>query len=159
MDIYERIKADHDQARELMASLGDTTARAVKTRKAAFETFKLDMWAHHKVEEAVFYAFLLEGTDMRGDSFEALNEHHVANGLIEELDTIPVDSEEWGMKFKALCELVSHHIDEEEKDFFPKARKIIPADVATLMGERFDDRKAAVLAAISPMQEKDFAAA
>ena len=159
MDIYARIKQDHDHAREVMEKLKATTARAEKTRLELFGKFKLDMWAHHKVEEAVFYSYLRDDTKMSEDSYEALNEHHVANGLLEELDTFPVNSDEWGVKFKALCELMEHHIDEEEQDFFPKAKKIIPKDVADLMGERFDARKKIVLAAITPIDEAELEAA
>lgn len=156
MDIYERIKEDHDQAREVMNKLKETTARAEKTRLDLFSKFKLDLWAHHKIEEAVFYAYLREGTEMHEDSYEALNEHHVANGLLEELDTFPVTSKEWGVKFKALSEMVEHHLDEEEEDFFPKAKKLIPTPVAELMGKRFDSRKKVVLAAIAPIEGRDF---
>ncbi len=159
MNIYERIKQDHDHAREVMEKLKETTARAEKTRKELFTKFKLDMWSHHKVEEAVFYSYLRDGTKMSDDSYEALNEHHVANGLLEELDTFPVTSDEWGVKFKALCELIEHHIDEEEQDFFPKAKKMIPADIADLMGARFDARKKVVLAAIMPLEADELEAA
>ena len=78
----------------------------------------------------------------------------MANGVFQELDTFPVDTEEWGMKFKALCELVEHHMKEEEGDFFPEAKKIIPADVAKLMGEAFDQRKRVVMEALQPLDVK-----
>ena len=155
MNIFERIKQDHDEAHEVMQQLKDTTSRAEKTRRKLFDAFKLDMWAHHKVEEAVFYSFLRDGTEMSKDSYEALNEHHVANGLLEELDTFPVDNDEWGVKFSALCELIEHHMDEEEEDFFPKAKKILSKEQAELMGKRFDARKKVVLAALTPLKESD----
>lgn len=151
MNIFDRIKQDHDHTREVIEKLKATTARAQKTRRELFDDLKLEMWVHHKVEEAVFYAFLRESKDMHGEAMEAYNEHHMANGVFEELDTFPVDSEEWGMKFKALCELVEHHMKEEEEDFFPAARKLISADIAKLMGERFDARKRVVLAALRPL--------
>jgi hypothetical protein len=151
MNIFDRIKQDHDAAREVIKKLKATTPRAWKTRRELFDHFKLDMWVHHKVEEAVFYSYLRDSKEMHGESMEAVNEHHMANGVIEELDTFPVDSEEWGMKFKALCELIEHHMDEEEEDFFPAAKKIIPADVAKLMGERFDSRKRIIMAALQPL--------
>jgi hemerythrin-like domain-containing protein len=159
MNIFDRIKKDHDDAREVMSKLKDTTARAEKTRLELFTTFKNDMWAHHKVEEAVFYSFLRDDTEMSKDSYEALNEHHVANGLLEELDTFPVTSEEWGVKFGALSEIIEHHMDEEEDDFFPTAKKLLSKETADLMGARFDARKKVVLAAIMPMDEKEFEAA
>lgn len=159
MDIFERIKKDHDDARALMKELKETTARAEKTRRKLFDEFKLDMWAHHKVEEAVFYSYLRDDTKMSKDSYEALNEHHVGNGLLEELDTFPVASEEWGVKFGALSEMIEHHMDEEEEEFFPKARKLLSKDQAALMGERFDARKKVVLAALKPLKESEIEAA
>lgn len=159
MNIFDRIKQDHDAAREVIEKLKNTTSRAWKTRRELFDHLKLDMWVHHKVEEAVFYSHLRNGDDMHGEAMEAYNEHHMANGVFEELDTFPVDSEEWLMKFKALCELVEHHMDEEEEDFFPKAKKIIPKPVAELMGQRFDARKKIVMAALAPLDEKELAEA
>lgn len=154
MNIFDRIKQDHDDAREVIKQLKATSERAAKTRAELFNHLKLDMWVHHKVEEAVFYSHLREGKEMHGESLEALNEHHAANGLFEELDTFPVDADGWMMKFKALSELVEHHMEEEEEKFFPKAKKIIPKDVAELMGKRFDQRKKVVLAALQPLDVK-----
>jgi hypothetical protein len=111
MIIYDRIKLDHDAAREIIAQLQATTSRAWKTRRELFDRLKLDMWVHHKIEEAVFYSHLRAGNEMHAEAMEALNEHHTANGLFEELVTFPVDSEEWLMKFKALSELVDLHVE------------------------------------------------
>lgn len=152
MNIFDRIKQDHDEAREVMSKLKDTTERAKKTRQDLFNHFKLDMWVHHKVEEAVFYSILRETKEMHGDSMEAYNEHHIANGMIEELDTFPVDSEDWLVKFKALTELVEHHMDEEEEEFFPTAKKLLDKETQDLMGERFDQRKKVVMAALAPLE-------
>lgn len=159
MDIYERIKKDHDDARGVISKIKNTTEQAHKIRAELFMTFKNDMWAHHKVEEAVFYSYLRDDTKMSKEAYEALNEHHIANGLLEELDTFPVDSEEWREKFGALSELIEHHMDEEEKEFFPKAREIIASETANVMGRRFDSRKKVVLAAIMPIDEDDLKAA
>jgi hypothetical protein len=155
MNIYDRIKEDHDNAREVIKQIKDTSNRAEKTRHELFDRLKLDMWVHHKVEEAVFYSHLRAGKDMHGEAMEAVNEHHTANGLFEELDTFPVNSEEWLMKFKALSELVEHHMEEEEEKFFPKAKKIIPKEVAELMGQRFDSRKRVVMAALEPLDVEE----
>ena len=154
MNIFQRIKQDHDAAREVIEKLKATTPRAWKLRRELFDHLKIDMWVHHKVEEAVFYSHLRAGKEMHGEAMEAYNEHHMANVVFEELDTFPVDSEEWGMKFKALCELVEHHMKEEERDFFPAAKKVLSKEEALLMGERFDMRKRVVMAALQPLDVK-----
>jgi hemerythrin-like domain-containing protein len=151
MNIYDRIKQDHDEARSLMAEIKETTERASKTRKRLFDAFKRDLWTHHKLEEAVFYATLARQRATRDEAFEAVNEHHVANGLLEELDSFPVDSPEWATKFGVLCELVEHHMEEEEEDTFAEARKTLSKEDAETMGEKFDSRKKVVLAAMEPV--------
>lgn len=90
MNIFDRIKQDHDEAREVIEKLKATTPRAEKTRRQLFDGLKLEMWVHHKVEEAVFYSFLRDTTEMHGEAMETYNEHHMANGVFEELDTFPL---------------------------------------------------------------------
>lgn len=152
MNIFDRIEQDHDVARDMIAKLKDTSDRAKKTRRELFDAFKIEMWVHHKVEEAVLYHSLRQDKDMRSEALEAFNEHHVANGLIEELDTFPVDSEDWAVKFGSLAELIEHHMEEEEDDIFPEARKHLSKEVQELMGKRFDQRKKVVTAALEPME-------
>lgn len=151
MNIYDRIKQDHDEARRVMSEIKETTDRAEKTRKRLFDHFKRDLWTHHKLEEAVFYETLAKQRATRDEAFEAVNEHHIANGLLEELDSIPVGSPEWASKFGVLCELVEHHMEEEEEETFAEAREVIGKDDAETMGEKFDSRKKVVLAAMEPL--------
>ncbi len=151
---FQRIKQDHGAAREVIEKLKATTPRARKQRYEFFDHLKIDMWVHHKVGEALFYSHLRAGKEMHGGAMEAYCEHHMASGAFEELNTFPVDSEERGMKFKALCELVEHHMKQEERDFFPVAKKVLSKEESLLTGERFDKRKRVVMAALQPPDVK-----
>ncbi len=153
MGIYSRIKEDHDRARELMKKINDTTNRARKMREELFEEFKIDLWSHHKIEEATFYDQLTQMGDY-DESLEAKNEHHMVNGMLEELDTMQKDSREWGSKFGAMSELVEHHMDEEEEEFFAIARKEFSREKAEDLGRRFDARKKVVVPALSAISEE-----
>lgn len=149
-DIYARIKADHDHARELMEKIVDTSNGAEKTRRNLFDEFKIDIWTHNKVEEATFYAQLRkEGED--AEAFEAYNEHHMVNNLVEELSTAAMMNDPWLQKFKTLKELLEHHMEEEEEDFFGVARKEIDKTRAEELGQWFDARKRAAAEAITPI--------
>jgi len=149
-DIYTAIKQDHDKARGLMAQILDTSNRAEKTRTDLFEDFKLDLWAHHKVEEAVFYAKLRDAKQTKADAHEALSEHHSANSLIEELDSMPKDNDAWIGKFSALKDMVEHHMQEEEQEVFPEAKDVIKGDDAEKLGDKFQSRKNVVVPALKP---------
>lgn len=148
--IYDRIKQDHDEARALIRQIEDTTDRAAKTRQDLFDRFKLDLWSHNKIEEATFYSKLEQKGDKK-ESLEAKNEHHMVNSMLEELDTMPKDNVEWGQKFHALAELLEHHMDEEEDEFFELARKDLTEEEAEDLGERFDSRKKVVMPALKPV--------
>lgn len=150
-DIYDRIKQDHDRARDLMEQIEATTDRAAKKRQDLFDAFKLDLWTHNKVEEATFYT-KLEQKGEQDESLEAKNEHHMVNSMLEELDTMPKDNPEWGQKFHALAELLQHHMDEEEGEFFELAHKDLSDEEAEELGERFDRRKKVVMPALTPVE-------
>lgn len=152
MDIFERIKQDHDEARELMEKISATTDRAEKTRDELFRQLALEIWAHHKVEEATFYEALTKKGET-GESLEAYNEHHMVNTMLDELVTMPTNSEQWTMKFHAMSELLEHHLDEEEEEFFPMAKKLFTEDEAMQLGKMFDGRKKVTLAAITPLDK------
>jgi hemerythrin-like domain-containing protein len=154
MDIYARLRQEHDEARDLLAKLKETTPDDAERRDELFEALKRDLWAHHKLEEAVFYSVLADHRKTRGEAFEAINEHHMANGLLEELDSMPTDSLEWGQKLGVLKELVEHHMEEEEDDIFDEAREVLSDAQAEEIGQAMADRKRAVVAALQPIELK-----
>jgi hypothetical protein len=60
--------------------------------------------------------------DLEDDVLESYEEHHVADVLCLELAGLPPDAERFDAKTTVLIETVSHHIEEEERDWFPKVR-------------------------------------
>ena len=53
---------------------------------------------------------------------ESYEEHHVADVLVMELVGMKPDAERFTAKTTVLIENVRHHIDEEEKEWFPQVR-------------------------------------
>lgn len=153
MDVYAAIKHQHDAARDTLEKLGDSTTRAVKTRKFLFDAFKRDLWAHNKVEEAVFYSVLRNHKEVRDEALEAFAEHHMLNALLEELETTPVDNDNWTAKFSALSELLEHHMKEEEDEVFNMARNLLSTDDASDMGKKLQSRHRVIVAALEPVAE------
>jgi hemerythrin-like domain-containing protein len=51
------------------------------------------------------------------------------------------DQEEWTAKFTVLKENVEHHVEEEEGDMFPKARKVLSDKQAEALGTRMEEAK------------------
>ncbi|MGA9994304.1 MAG: hypothetical protein WBP93_02765, partial [Pyrinomonadaceae bacterium] len=61
--------------------------------------------------------------------------------LLQELDSMPKDSEEWAAKLTVLKENVEHHVEEEEGDMFPKAKKVLGEDRIEELGTRMEASK------------------
>ena len=148
MEIYDRIKQDHDHARALLKALKEE--RSNDKRAALFDELKREIWVHAKVEETVFYLPLIDRRKTRAESLEALNEHHIANSLLEEMDTVPQDNDMWASKLGVLKETLEHHMHEEEDEVFVEARKVLSTEDATAMAKDFDRRKGLGLQAITP---------
>jgi hemerythrin superfamily protein len=151
MDIYGVIKDDHDKARRLLDALAETKDDEAEKRARRFAEFKVELMMHQHVEESVFYNTLKSEEETRADALEAINEHHVVDTLLEELDDMPKDGDEWRAKFGVLKELVQHHMREEEEEFFDNAQEVLDEDEAERMGKAFRQKKEAGVKAMSPM--------
>ena len=151
MDIYGVIKDDHDKARHLLDALDETKDDEAEKRARRFAEFKVELMMHQHVEESVFYNTLKNEEETRDDALEAINEHHVVDTLLEELDDMPKDGDEWRAKFGVLKELVEHHMREEEEEFFESARKVLDADQAEQMARVFRQKKDAGIEAMTPV--------
>ena len=60
--------------------------------------------------------------DLEDDVLESYEEHHVADVLVMELFAMSPDAERFDAKTTVLIENVTHHIEEEEDEWFPKVR-------------------------------------
>jgi hemerythrin superfamily protein len=81
-----------------------------------------------------------EASDELGDSVDvAVVEHASAKDLIAQLDEMDPDDELYDAKVKVLGEQVEHHVGEEEKEMFPKVKKL-GLDLAAL-GQEMAARK------------------
>ena len=151
MDIFSKLKEDHDKVKEIMEEIKNTSSGAHKKRENLFVQLKAELMAHAMVEEAVFYATLRSKKDLKDDVLEGLNEHRVLDMLLSELDSIPKDNPQWDAKFHFLKELLEHHVEDEECEMFPKAKKVLSDKQAQELGELMTQREDAVKEALEPI--------
>ena len=142
MDIYERLKKDHDKQRELARQIIETTGDS-EERRQLWQQFKIELEAHASAEEQTFYATLMEQPDGSDKARHSVAEHKDAADLVEEIDDMDMSSSGWQRKFSKLKEEVEHHVDEEEEEVFKLARKLISAEEARDLAGRFEERKGA----------------
>ncbi len=141
MDIYKVLQQDHKSVKDLLKQLGETTDKAVKTRAKGFEKLVVELSAHSRAEEEVFYAALKDQDKTHDQVLEGEQEHHMVDVLLSEMSKLKPDDEQWTAKLSVLTEQVEHHVEEEEKDLFGKAKKILSDDQASALADEFKAHK------------------
>lgn len=119
MDIYTRLKQDHDERRNLAKQIMKTSGDS-EERRQLWHTFKPEALA-----QQAFYATLIEQPDTQEQARHNVSEHKEADDLIKELSDMAMSSSGWIQKFEKLKDELEHHMDEEEKEVFKKAKKVI----------------------------------
>jgi hemerythrin superfamily protein len=149
MDAISLLTEDHRKVKKLLGELAETTSRAEKTRTELLAQIGRELRAHSKIEEEIFYpAFKNAGEKSEDDKmyFEALEEHRAAGELVlPDLEKTNVTSDQFGGRAKVLKELVEHHADEEEKEMFPRAKKLLDAAALAELGQQMQARKQELL--------------
>lgn len=150
MDAITLLKDDHMTLRALLGDLEKSTPRAAKKRTTLLAKIEANLKAHTTIEEEIFYpAFKQAGQKSDDDKmyFEALEEHRAAGDLVlpDLLKTDP-SSDKFSGRAKVLKELVEHHAGEEEKEMFPRAKKLLTKDELAELGARMDTRRRNLLA-------------
>ncbi len=149
MLIYEVLKKDHQKLQNIMDEIDETAnqpaAEQESGRSKLLGTMKNILLAHAKTEEAIFYKSIIDQPATHDLTMEALEEHKQAERLLLELEDLAPGDERWMSKFKTLRAGIEHHIEEEEKEMFKKAKKVLTKDEAEEMGSEFKDLKVEVM--------------
>lgn len=105
---------------EQMKKEGDTDEEA---KQMLVEQACTELTIHAQVEEEIFYPAAREAIEDMDLLDEAEVEHASTRQLITELAAMQPDDDLYDAKFTVLGEYVKHHIQEEEKQLFPKIKK------------------------------------
>lgn len=123
-DVTSLLKADHQRVKKMFkefekcAQQGDEAAKVEIAMQICME-----LKVHTQVEEEIFYPALYEALDEQDLMDEAIVEHATAKALIEQIESMVGSDDLYDAKVKVLSEYIDHHVEEEEKEIFPKARK------------------------------------
>ena len=135
MDIFALLQQDH----QTVAALFDEIASAEDTddREKIFGRLKEEVLRHKEAEERTFYAALSMIPELGDRIEEAMEEHVDAEELLEEIDGLDVDEEEWAATLAELKEEIEHHVAEEEGDIFAQAKEHLTEDQLKKLGKEF----------------------
>lgn len=142
--IFDRLKQDHDQHRQLLDKLEDARNDSDRCGKL-FTQFRAEVTAHAAAEEETLYATMLAQPDLREDAQHSVSEHKEIGDFLEAMEKLDPGSDDWTDTFERMKKRYLHHIEEEEKEMFPDAAKALSTAEEEALATRFAVRKPAEL--------------
>lgn len=122
-DAIDLLKQDHDKVEKAFKQFEKMDREDTASCEELIRVVCEDLKVHTTVEEEIVYPAVREAIDDEDIMNEASVEHETAKMLIEQLENMQADDPNYYATFTVLGEYVRHHIEEEESEMFPQARK------------------------------------
>ena len=135
MDAIELLKTQHQEVKGLFKRI----EKAEEDEKQdLFEQLADALAVHAAIEEKHFYPAT---KNARTEELlqEAVEEHLSAKRLIADLMEMSPEDPQFDAKVAVLEEQIEHHVEEEEKELFPKVRKMIGKEELEDLGMVMED--------------------
>src|SRR3954454_20254718 len=141
-DAIVLLKQDHQEVRRLFRDFQGAGENAEKRKQQLVDKIIELLTVHTYIENEVMYPRVRELLpDLEDDVLESYEEHHVADVLVVELAAMSPTDERFDAKTTVLIESVTHHIDEEEKDWFPQVRSGLGRKALQEIGSELEEAR------------------
>jgi hemerythrin superfamily protein len=141
MQIYDALMKDHRKVEGLLANLVTIKDGDFKRRDELVQKIRDELIPHARAEEAVFYNSIRAVDTAKDLVWHGYAEHMEAEALLRTLqaaEKIDVGFKNTAQKLK---DAVTHHIQEEETEIMPVARRLFTDEEAVAMSEAFEQMK------------------
>lgn len=145
MNAIDLLKADHERVKAILTQLSESTERGIKKRTELLSKLEMEISIHTRLEEEILYPAYKEAGGKEQDVmyYEAKEEHRTVDSLVlPDLKQTDPGTPEFSGRVKVVKELLEHHIEEEEKEMFPQANKLLGKDKLNELGQRMEEMKA-----------------
>ncbi|MBC7741214.1 MAG: hemerythrin domain-containing protein [Bdellovibrionaceae bacterium] len=141
MQIYEALKKDHEEVKQLLNQLLSLPDNDEKQHGPLIAKIRDALIPHSRAEEAVFYnSFrLIDASKKLG--MHGYSEHLAAESLLRTLQVKGKIDADWKVTARELKAALEHHIAEEESEMFTAGRALFTNEEADAMGEAFEKMK------------------
>jgi hemerythrin superfamily protein len=135
-DAIVQLKKDHQEIRKVFRQFQQAGENAHVRKGELVDRMIELLTVHTYIENEVMYPRVRELLpELEDDVLESYEEHHVADVLVVELAALKPGDERFDAKTTVLIENVTHHMDEEEQDWFPKVREGLGRKALQEIGE------------------------
>ncbi|MEV4453739.1 hemerythrin domain-containing protein [Streptomyces mirabilis] len=142
MDGIVLLKEDHKTVEKLFKQFEKAGDGAHAEKREIADQVIEELTTHTWIEEKIFYPAAREASpETKDDVLESVEEHHVVLWMLSELKDLDPADERFDAKMTVLMENVRHHVEEEEKEWFPDVRKAMGRNRLTELGEQMEAAK------------------
>jgi len=142
MDATKLLTQDHQEAEDLFRKFEAVSDRAlvnVTARQELADKIIERLTIHAELAEEIFYPAVRPQVGAAKDAvLKAVEEHHVAEIMMEEIKGLAAGDETFGAKVAVLIGNVRHHRETEEQEIFPLVRKAFAAEQLETLGQRLE---------------------
>ena len=125
-DAIVLLKNDHKEIRKVFRDFEKAGENATVKKGQLVDKMIELLTVHTYIENEIMYPEVRKLVpDLEDDILESYEEHHVADLLVMELAQLKPQDERFDAKTSVLIENVSHHIEEEEDEWFPQVREAL----------------------------------
>jgi len=152
MNAIDLLKADHEKVKGILSQLSESTDRALKKRVELLDKLEMEITIHTQLEEQILYPAFKEAGGKEQDEmyYEAKEEHRTVDSLVlPDLKSTDPSTPEFAGRVKVVKELLEHHIEEEETEMFPQAKKLLGKAKLDELGEQMEVMKASLKKSLS----------
>lgn len=124
-DLFELLRLDHDRIRRYFQQISGPESGRTMDRKEVFQSLEEELLLHMEAEERFFYTALEKRDELRQRVLENYEEHQLAKLLIGAFTSLASDDARWQAKLAVLRRLMDRHMNEEERELFGIAKKVL----------------------------------
>jgi hemerythrin superfamily protein len=132
MNAIELLESQHREVERLFSKI--EKAKDTKKKEELFTELADRLAIHASIEEHHFYPGV-KARQTEDMLLESLEEHLGVKRVLSDLLDVEADSETFDAKLKVLKDLVEHHVEEEEGELFPKAKKVLDEEDLDALGQ------------------------
>ena len=122
-DALDVLANDHERIAQLFARF-DKLASNGPRKASLVERICDEIELHSRIEEEIFYPSVRAAIDDDALMDEASVEHETAKSMIVQLRALRPGDFHYDAKVSVLCAYIRHHVEQEEREIFPRARRI-----------------------------------
>lgn len=134
MNAIRILLKDHEEVGKLFNQYVLAGEGAYQQKKTVADRLIEEITNHARLEDEILFPALKEkgGEDGEDMALEAMEEHDLTRYLMNRLQKTKAEDKRFDARFKVLMESSKQHFLEEEREIFPKAKKVLNGDLEKL---------------------------